>query len=119
MSRVFLLFLYFIISTTVSGQSKTVEMSVDSSKVYFRYYFKSKNYSEQTLSDSVKIVGRRIDDNKFYLDKIVNMQVVWTKICRIELAKDSLSIISMITDSKGRTKSAQSMEPYYKSIMVD
>lgn len=101
------------------GQSKTVKLVIDSTKVYFRYFYKSKIASDEILNDSVRLVGRKITDNKFYLDKFVNMKKVWTRIYRIELAKDSLRVTTRMGGQTGENKFKYSKEPYYNSYLLD
>jgi hypothetical protein len=112
------LLLLGLISFT-SGQSKTVKLILDSTKIYFRYFYKSKNVSDYALNDSVRFVGRKITVNKFYLDKLVNGQKNWTKIYKIELANDSLRITKRVGDKKGNRKFIYSKEPYYNGFLVD
>jgi hypothetical protein len=112
------LFLLGLINFTF-GQSKTVKLIIDSTKIYFRYFYNSKNVSYYTLNDSVSLVGRKITVDKFYLEKLVNGQKNWTKIYRIELANDSLRITTRAGDKKGNHKFIYSKEPYYNSFLVD
>lgn len=97
------------------GQSKAVKLVIDSTKIYFRYFYKSKFASDRTLNDSVHLVGRKITNDKFYLDKFVNKKKVWTRIYRIELAKDSLRITSLTRGQTIKNNFQYSKEPYYNS----
>ena len=100
------------------GQTKTVKLIIDSTKIYLNFFYKSKNVSEYTLNDSIQFICRKITTDKFYLDKFIYKQKAWTKIYRIELAKDSLHITTKIG---GRTKSNKfqySKEPYYNSYII-
>jgi hypothetical protein len=101
------------------GQSKTVKLVIDSTKIYFRYFYKSKNISDYTLNDSVSFIGRKITADKFYLDKFVNKQRIWTKIYRIELAKDSLHVTTRIGGLTGKKQFQYSKESYYNSYLLD
>lgn len=118
--RHFILTLFFLgLLSFTFGQSKTVKLIVDSTKIYFRYFYKSKNTSDYTLNDSVRFVGRKITVDKFYFDKFVNGQKNWTKIYKIELANDSLRVTTRAGDKKGKHKFIYSKEPYYNSFLVD
>ncbi len=101
------------------GQSKTVKLVIDSNKIYFRYFYKSKIASNEILNDSVLLVGRKISDEKFYLDKFVNKEKIWTRTYRIELAKDSLRVKTRIGGQTGKKKFIYSKEPYYNSYLLD
>ena len=101
------------------GQSKTVKLEIDSTTIYFRYFYKSKNISGETLNDSVRLVGRKITEDKFYLDKFIYKQKSWTRIYRIEPAKDSLRVRTMSTDKTGKHKYETLKEPYYNSFLID
>lgn len=101
------------------GQSKTVKLIIDSTKIYFRYFYKSKIASDEILNDSVRLVGRKITNDKFYLDKYVNQKKVWTRAYRIELAKDSLRITTRIGGQTGKNEFKYSKEPYYNSYLLD
>ena len=118
--RQFVLTLLFVgIFSLAFGQSKTVKIIVDSAKIYFRYFYKSKNNSNYTLNDSVRLVGRKITADKFYLDKFINNRKVWTKPYKIELANDSLRVTTRAGDIKGNHKFIHSKEPYYNSFLMD
>lgn len=101
------------------GQSKTVKLILDSTKIYFRYFYKSRITSDYTLNDSIRFVARRITVDKFYLDKFVNGQINWTKIYKIELANDSLRVTTRASNKNGNRKFIYSKEPYYNSFLVD
>jgi len=101
------------------GQSKTVKLVIDSTKIYFRYFYKSKIESYETLNDSVRIVGRKLTDDKLFIDKFVNKKKIWTRTYRIELAKDSLRITTRIGGQTGKKKFQYSKEPYYNSYLLD
>lgn len=101
------------------GQTKNVKLIIDSTKIYFRYFYKSKINSDEILNDSVRLVSRKITDNKFYLDKYINKKKAWTRIYRIELAKDSLHITTRISGVTGKNKFQYSKEPYYNSYLLD
>jgi hypothetical protein len=75
--------------------------------------------SDEILNDSVRLVGRKITDDKFYLDKFVNKKKVWTKVYRIELAKDSLRVTTRIGGQTGKKQFQYSKEPYYNSYLLD
>ncbi len=118
--RLFILTLFFLgLFSFTFGQSKTVKLIVDSTKIYFRYFYKTKNTFDYTLNDSVRFVGRKITVDKFYFDKFVNGQKNWTKIYKIELANDSLRVTTRAGDKKGKHKFIYSKEPYYNSFLVD
>jgi hypothetical protein len=108
-----------IFLTHVFGQSKIVKLNIDSAKIYLTYFYKSKYVSDCYLNDSVSYVGRKITENKFYLDKFVNKRKEWTKIYVIELAKDSLRITRRSTGKNGKSKFEYVREPYYNSFLVD
>lgn len=119
MSKIFFTVILTGIFTFSFGQSKTVKLDIDSSKIYFRYFYKSKLNSGQTLNDSVRLVGRKINDEKFYLDKLVNNKKVWTRIYRIELSKDRLRVTTRIAGQTGKKEFQYTKEPYYNSFFVD
>jgi hypothetical protein len=54
----------------------------------------------------------------FFLDKVLNKKTVWTGIYKIQLAKDSLSVIERATDHRG-TRTIRLKIPYYTGIIVD
>lgn len=101
------------------GQAKTVKLVIDSTKIYFRYFYKSKIVSDRILNDSVRLIGRKITDDKFYLDKLVNKKKVWTRAYRIELAKDSLPVTTLMGVQTGKKKFQYSKQPYYNSYLLD
>ena len=101
------------------GQSKIVKLNIDSAKIYLTYFYKSKNVSDCYLNDSVRYVSRRITEDKFYLDKLVNKRKEWTRIYTIELAKDSLRITQRSTGRNGKSIFKRVREPYYNGILVD
>jgi hypothetical protein len=101
------------------GQSKTVKLVIDSTKIYFQYFYKSKNVSSYTLNDSVTLVGRKITPERLYIDKFVNKRKLWTKIYRVQLAKDSLHITTRIRGRTGKNQFQYSKEPYYDSFLID
>ena len=101
------------------GQSKTVKLYVDSTKIYLRYFYKSKNVSDYILNDSVRFVCRKITQDKFYLDKFINKQKEWTKIYRIEQAKDSLNVTTRIGGKDAKHRFEYSKEKYYNSFQVE
>ena len=107
------------ISSFSFGQSKTVKLVIDSTKIYFRYFYNSKNVSDETLNNSVRIVGRKITEDKFYLDKFINKQKIWTRIYRIELAKDSLHVTTRSGYNNGKHKFEYSKELYYKTLIIE
>lgn len=96
-----------------------MKLVIDSTKIYFRYFYKSKIASDEILNDSVRLVGRKITDDKFYLDKFVNKKKVWTRTYRIELAKDSLHVTTRMGGQTGKKKFQYSKEPYYNSYLID
>jgi hypothetical protein len=101
------------------GQDKIVKLYVDSTQIYFRYFYKSKYVSDYILNDSVRAVGRKISADKFYLDKYINKKKVWTKVCQIELAKDSLHVTTRIGGKTGKDKFKHTKESYYNSFLTD
>jgi hypothetical protein len=64
-------------------------------------------------------VSRKISENKFYLDKLVNKRKEWTRIYSIELASDSMHIKALIRGIRGKAKIQHKVEPYYNSFLVD
>jgi hypothetical protein len=115
----FIVILIFLSSFSF-GQSKTVKLDIDTKKIYFRYFYKSKIASEDILNDSVRLLGRRISNDKFYLDKFVKKKKIWTGIYKIKLAKDSLHVTTRIRDPKtGKNKFQYSKEPYYNSYLIN
>lgn len=119
MRYIILTALLISISTFSYGQSKTVKIYIDSTKIYFNYFYKSKNISDYTLNDSVRFISRKITEDRFYFDKFINKQKKWTRIYRIELANDSLRITTRAADKKGNHKFVYSKEPYYNSFQID
>jgi hypothetical protein len=101
------------------GQSKTVKLIIDSTKIYLNYFYKSKNVSDYTLNDSIQFICRKITGDKFYLDKFIYKQKAWTKIYRIELAKDSLHVTTRLGGRTGKHQFQYSKEPYYNSYLID
>ncbi len=119
MRLIILTFFLLGLFSLTSGQLKIVKLDIDSTIIYFRYFYKSKNASGETLNDSVRLVGRKITEDKFYLDKFINKQKTWTRIYRIEPAKDSLRVKTMTTDKTGKHKFEYLKKPYYNSILID
>ena len=119
--RNFLILLVLILTTSIScvAQEKIVKLFIDSSKSYLRYFYKSKIDSDEYPNDSVRLVARKINEDKFYLDKFIYKKKVWTRIYRIELAKDSLNIKILSRDKSGKQRMKQIKKPYYNSILVD
>jgi len=101
------------------GQYKIVKLDIDSTKIYFRYYYISKHFSDEFLNDSIRVVGRKITADKFYLDKFVNKRKIWTRVYSIELAKDSLRITTRSTANNGKSKFEYLKKPYYNSFLMD
>lgn len=119
MKRFVLTLFLLVICSLTFGQSKTVKLIVDSTKIYFKYFYNSKKVSDYILNDSIRFVGRKITVDKFYLDKFVNRQKIWTKIYRIELANGSLHVSTRANGIKGNRKFIYSKEVYYNSFLVD
>ena len=118
MKYFFLVIILFFTSSISNAQEKTVKFIFDSSKVYFRYFYKSKTNSEEHINDSVRLVARKISDNKFYLDKFIYKEKVWTRIYSIELAKDSLPVTTRAYGKDGKKKFIYTKEPYYNSTVI-
>ncbi|MEO6453435.1 MAG: hypothetical protein ABIN97_05150 [Ginsengibacter sp.] len=114
------LFLITIVLSSIInsfGQSKTVKILLDSNKIYLRFFYKHYK-SDYTLNDSVAYLCRKINRDSFYLDKFVYKKKEWTKIYKIEPAKDSLRITTRAVDIKGNKKLIYSKEKYYNSIEI-
>ncbi len=113
-----LLFIFNIIPHFIFCQYKIVKLDIDSSKTYLRYYYKSRYHSDEILNDSVTIIGRKISDSSFYLDKIVNKQKLWTRIYKIVPANDSLRITTKAGTINGKHKFIRSKQMYYNSFEI-
>ncbi len=114
--------LFFIIVLSCSnfflfGQSKTVKIRLDSSKIYLQFFYKHYK-SDYTLNDSVTFLCRKINQDTFYLDKFVYKKKEWTKVYKIELASDSLRITTRAGDFKGNKKFIYTKEKYYNSFEI-
>jgi hypothetical protein len=118
MIRKSILFLILLFLNSYSfGQSKTVKLLLDSSKIYLRFFYK--NYkSDYVLNDSVTYLCRKINQDTFYLDKLVYKKKLWTKVFRIELASDSMRVTTRATDINGKSKFIYTKEKYYKSYEI-
>jgi hypothetical protein len=101
-----------------SAQEKIVKLFVDSSTIYLRYFYKSKTISDEYPNDSVRLVARKITEDKIYLDKYIYKRKAWTKIYKLELAKDSLHITTRIGGRTGKNQFEYSKEPYYNSFLI-
>ena len=119
MRQIILTFFMLLFFAHGFGQSKIVKLNIDSAKMYLTYFYKSKYVSDCYLNDTVRYIGRKITENKFYLDKFVNRKKEWTRIYVIELAKDSLHITQRSTGKNGKSKFNHVREPYYNSFLVD
>jgi hypothetical protein len=112
-----LFFILLLLNTYSFGQSKTVKLILDSSKIYLRFFYK--NYkSDYIFNDSVTYLCRKINQDSFYLDKIVYKKKEWTKVYRIELATDSLRVTTRAGDIKGNKRFIYSKEKYYNSFEI-
>lgn len=118
MIRKSILFLILLFLNSYSfGQSKTVKLLLDSSKIYLRFFYK--NYkSDYVLNDSVTYLCRKINQDTFYLDKLVYKKKLWTKVFRIELASDSMRVTTRATNINGKSKFIYTKEKYYKSYEI-
>jgi hypothetical protein len=92
-------------------------MILDSNKIYLRFFYKSYK-SDYILNDSVTYLCRKINQDSFYLDKLVYKKKEWTKTYRIESAKDSLNVTTRQGDIKGRKKFIYAKEKYYNSFEI-
>ncbi len=119
MRAIILSFLIVGISIYSFGQCKTVKLVIDSTKIYVRYFYKSKNNSDEILKDSIRFVSRKITEDKFYLDEFINKKKIWTRVYRIELAHDSMHLTTRSLCNNGKSKFVHSKEPYYKSFLVE
>jgi len=119
MKHAILLFLLLAMTSFSFGQSKTVKLIIDSTKIYLRYFYKSNRPPYEILNDSVRVVCRKITPDKFYLDKFIKKQKEWTRRYRIELAKDSLHVTTRIGEMTGKKQFQYSKEPYYNSFLID
>lgn len=99
------------------GQSKTVKILLDSTKIYLLFFYRNFK-SDYTLNDSVTYLCRKINQDSFYLDKLVYKKKGWTKIYKIELANDSLRVTTRAVDIKGNKKFIYSKEKYFNSIEI-
>jgi hypothetical protein len=114
------LFLIFVLSSFnifSFGQSKTVKILLDSSKIYLRFFYKSYK-SDYTLNDSITYLCRKINQDSFYLDKLVYKRKQWTKIYKIEPATDSLRVTTRAVDLKGNRKFIYTKEKYYNAFEI-
>jgi len=114
--------LFIIIALSCSniflfGQSKTVKINLDSSKIYLQFFYKHYK-SDYTLNDSVTFLCRKINQDTFYLDKFVYKKKEWTKVYKIELASDSLRITTRAGDIKGNKKLIYTKVKYYNSFEI-
>lgn len=115
--KIFYIFILLHISFFTFGQSKTVKMFLDSTKIYLRYFYK--NYkSDYILNDSVTYLCRKINQEKFYLDRLVYKKKKWTKTYRIEVAKDSLRVTTRLGGIRKGKKFIYSKEKYYNSFEI-
>ena len=115
--KLFFIFIFLCSHIFLFGQSKTVKIYLDSSKIYLRFFYK--NYkSDYILNDSVTYLCRKINQDAFYLDKFVYKKKESTKIYRIELASDSLRATTRAGDIKGNKKFIYTKEKYYNSFEI-
>ena len=115
--KLFLIFALLCFKTFSFGQSKTVKIRLDSAKIYLRFFYK--NYkSDYTLNDSVTYLCRKINQDSFYLDKLVYKKKQWTKIYKIEPATDSLRVTTRAVDLKGNRKFLHTKEKYYNAFEI-
>lgn len=120
MKKITFISLFFVAFSNSFGQSKYIKLNIDSTtKFYLTYYYKSKFNSDYIWNDTVQYVSRKISENKFYLDKLVNKRKEWTRIYSIELASDSMHIKALIRGIRGKAKIQHKVEPYYNSFLVD
>ena len=120
MKQITLISFFFAVFSNSFGQSKYIKLNIDSTtKFYLTYYYKSKFNSDYIWNDSVQYVSRIINENKFYLDKLVNKRKEWTRIYNIELASDSVHIKALTRGISGKAKIQHKVEPYYNSFLVD
>jgi hypothetical protein len=101
------------------GQSKTVKMNLETGKIYLSFFYKTAKSTKYTVNDSVYFLCRRINPDKFFLDKYVNKQREWTRIYRIEPAMDSLNVTTRIGGKDAKHRFEYSKEKYYNSFQVD
>ena len=116
--KLFFIFVLLLFNVFLFGQSKTVKIRIDSSKIYLRFFYKHYK-SDYSLNDSVTYLCRKINQDTFYLDKFVYKKKEWTKIYRIELATDSLRITTRAGDIKGNKKFIYTKEKYYNSFEIN
>jgi len=119
MRAIILSLLILGISGSSFGQYKVVKLNIDSTKIYFRYFYRSKNGSDEFVNDSIRFVGRKITADKFYLDKFINKRKIWTRVYRIELASDSLHVTTKLHSANGKSKFEYLKQPYYNSFLID
>jgi len=120
MKNLTLIYISLVAISTSFGQSKYVKLNIDSTtKFYLTYYYKSKFNSDYIWNDTVRYVIKKITENKFYLDKLVNKRIEWTRIYTIEPASDSLHIKGRTRGKSGKSKIEHKIEPYYNSFIVD
>jgi len=117
---------HFLLTVLVLGlcnfgiaQKKIIKLFVDSSTIYLRYFYRSKIASDESRNDSVRLVARKMTEDKIYLDKFINNRKTWTRIYKIELAKDSLHVTTRIGGRIGKRQFEYSKLPYYNSFLID
>ena len=115
--KLFIIFVLLSFNIFSFGQSKTVKILLDSSKIYLRFFYK--NYkSDYILNDSITYLCRKINQDIFYLDKLIYKKKEWTKIYTIEPATDSLGVTTRAGDLKGNRKFIYTKEKYYNAVEI-
>jgi hypothetical protein len=119
MRKVILTLSLFCIFNLSFGQPKTVKINLETGKIYLPFFYKLTKTTRYTLNDSVYFLCRKINPDKFFLDKYVNKQKEWTKVYRIEQANDSLNVTTRVGGKDARHRFEYSKEKYYNSFQID
>ena len=119
MRQIILTLLFLCIFSFSFGQPKTVKVNLETGKIYLNFFYKIAKSTRYTLNDSVYFLCRKINPDKFFLDKYLYKQKEWTRIYRIEPALDSLNVTTRFGGRDAKHSFEYSKEKYYNSFQVD
>jgi hypothetical protein len=94
-----------------------VKLNLETDTFYLRFYYKYYK-SDEILNDSIVYLCRKINQEKFYLDRLVNDKKQWTKVFRIEPAIDTLRINEKYTNRSGKSSFKLIKQNYFIGVPI-